>query len=213
MARARFDKLPAEKQEALLAAAADEFAARGYESASLNRIIERAGSSKGSLYYYFDDKADLLRTVVERAQAQTLAEIEWPKLEELTAATYWERLRAAVLATVPQMDEESWHMRIMRAFYRLSEEESARAALAEVVEANRTLTRAFVERGRELGVIRTDLPTELLIEIYMGADQAGDRWMLRHWSTLPEEEKRAMFEARMDLVRDMLDAQHTGWWK
>ena len=69
MARARFQKLSPEKQEAILAAAADEFAERGYGAASLNRIIERAGSSKGSLYYYFDDKADLLRTVVERALA------------------------------------------------------------------------------------------------------------------------------------------------
>ncbi len=213
MARTRFDKLPAEKQEALLAAAADEFAARGYEAASLNRIIERAGISKGSLYYYFDDKADLLRTVVERAQAQTLAEIEYPRLEELTAESYWERLRAAVLATLPQMDEDSWHMRIMRGFYRLSEEEAARPALAEVVESNRALTRAFLERGRELGVIRTDLPTDLLMEIYLGADEAGDRWLLRHWSRLGHAEKRALFEARMDLVRDMLDAEHTGWWK
>ncbi len=213
MARARFGRLPPEKQEAILAAAAHEFAERGYEAASLNRIIERAGSSKGSLYYYFDDKADLLRTVVERALAQTLAEIEYPKLEELTAASYWERLRAAVLATLPQMDEDSWHMRIMRGFYRLSEEAAAREALAEVVEANRALTRAFLERGRELGVIRTDLPTDLLIEIYMGADEAGDRWLLRHWSTLGESEKLALFEARMDLVRDMLDAEHTGWWK
>ncbi len=213
MARARFGRLPPEKQEAILAAAAHEFAERGYEAASLNRIIERAGSSKGSLYYYFDDKADLLRTVVERALAQTLAEIEYPKLEELTAESYWERLRAAVLATLPQMDEDSWHMRIMRGFYRLSEEAAAREALAEVVEANRALTRAFLERGRELGVIRTDLPTDLLIEIYMGADEAGDRWLLRHWSTLGESEKLALFEARMDLVRDMLDAEHTGWWK
>ncbi len=213
MARARFDKLAPEKQEAILAAAADEFAARGYEATSLNRIIERAGSSKGSLYYYFDDKADLLRTVVERALAQTMAEVEMPKLEELTAETFWERLRSAVMAAVPQMDEESWLLRIMRAFHRLSEEEAAREALAEVVEANRALTRAFVERGRQLGVIRMDLPTDLLIELYMGADQAGDRWMLRHWSSLTGEEKREMFEARMDLVRDMLDAQHTGWWR
>ncbi len=213
MARTRFERLPPEKQEALLAAAADEFAARGYEAASLNRIIERVGTSKGSVYYYFEDKADLLRTVMERAVAQTLAEIAWPRLEELTAESYWERLRAAALATLPQMDEDSWHMRIMRGFYRLSEEGAAREALAEVVEANRGLVRAFLERGRELGVIRTDLPTELLIEIYMGADEAGDRWLLRHWSSLGEDEKRALFEARMDLVRDMLDAQHTGWWK
>ncbi len=213
MARARFDKLAPGRQEAILAAAADEFAARGYEAASLNRIIERAGSNKGSLYYYFEDKADLLRTVVERAVAQTLAEIEWPRLEDLTADNFWERLRAVALATLPQLEEDSWHMRIMRSFYRLREDAAARQATSPVLEESRGLVAAVLERGRDLGVVRTDLPLDLLVDIYAAADEAGDRWMLRHWEGMTEAGKRDLFEARLDLVRDMLDAQHTGWWR
>ncbi len=213
MARPRFDKLGPDKQETLLSAAADEFAEHGYRAASLNRIIERAGSSKGSFYYYFDDKADLLRTVLNRAVMQTLEEVAWPKLEELTAETYWERLRAAALATLPQMDEDSWHMRIMRSFYRLREEPEAQATMSGVLEFSRDLVRSILARGRELGVIRTDLPMDLLIDLYMAQDEAGDRWMLRRWGEFSESEKLALFEARLDLVRDMLDAQHVGWWR
>ena len=33
--------------------------AHGFENASLNRIIKKAGISKGAMYYYFDDKMDL----------------------------------------------------------------------------------------------------------------------------------------------------------
>ncbi len=213
MARPRFEKLAPEKQEAILAAAADEFAERGFEAASLNRILERAGSSKGSFYYYFDDKADLLRTVVQRAVAQTLEEIEWPRLEDLTRESFWEKVRAAALASLPQLDEDSWHMRIMRSFYRLRAEPEAREATAHVLETSREMVRSFLERGRELGVIRTDLPTDLLVDLYMAPDEAGDRWMLRHWSALTEAEKLDLFEARLDLVRDMLDAEHVGWWR
>ena len=44
-------------------AALDEFAAHGFHDASLNRIIEAAGISKGSMYYYFDGKEDLFAHV------------------------------------------------------------------------------------------------------------------------------------------------------
>ncbi len=211
MARTRFSRLPPAKQEAILAAAAHEFAERGYEAASLNRILERAASNKGSFYYYFDDKADLLRTAVERAVTRAMAEVEFPAMAELTAETFWPRVRETALASLPQLETDSWYMRLMRAFYRLRDEPAALEATSAVLEESRGLVVAFVERGRELGVVRTDLPPDLLVEIYMAADQAGDRWMMRHWEGFSEAEKREVLEARLDLVRDMLDAEHTRW--
>ena len=67
MALARFEKLDPPRQKAILAAAAQEFGERGFEGASYNRIIELAGISKGAMYYYFADKDDLYRTVLEAA--------------------------------------------------------------------------------------------------------------------------------------------------
>src|SRR5437868_13029147 len=61
----RFHKLPQEKRERLLDIAAQEFATRGFEDASVNRILERAQMSKGAAYYYFEDKVDLFFTVVQ----------------------------------------------------------------------------------------------------------------------------------------------------
>ncbi len=64
MPRPRFDRLDPDKRRRILAVAAEEFAARGVGNASLNRIIDHAGISKGAAYYYFDDKADLFATVI-----------------------------------------------------------------------------------------------------------------------------------------------------
>jgi AcrR family transcriptional regulator len=211
MARARFDRLSPEKQEAILAAAADEFAARGFEGASINRIIERAGSSKGALYYYFEDKADLLATVVRRALDRVLAAVEWPRLEEFTAEDYWDRVRELSLRMLEQVEAETWYMRLMWAFHRLREEPGARAATAGVLDWSREVASSFFGRGRELGVVRTDLPLDLLVEVYLAADEAGDRWLVEHWEELSETEQRRLVEARLDLIRDMLDARHMGW--
>jgi AcrR family transcriptional regulator len=80
MARSRFDNLARDKQEVLLEAAALEFAAHGYQGASINRIIDQSGMSKGSVYYYFEDKADLFSTTFQRSIERIAEEAGWPAL-------------------------------------------------------------------------------------------------------------------------------------
>src|SRR5690606_7275086 len=63
MPRPRFHKLSGDQQQAILGAALEEFASHGFNEASLNRIIDAAGISKGSMYYYFDGKEDLFAHV------------------------------------------------------------------------------------------------------------------------------------------------------
>ena len=69
MAHPRFSRLDPERQQAILDVAAEEFAEHGFDAASYNRIIERAGISKGSAYYYFEGKDDLYATVLETSLA------------------------------------------------------------------------------------------------------------------------------------------------
>lgn len=49
----------------LIEAASREFAARGYDGASLRQICASAGVTTGALYFFFRNKEDLFRTVVE----------------------------------------------------------------------------------------------------------------------------------------------------
>jgi AcrR family transcriptional regulator len=48
----------------VIAAAIEEFSARGYHEASVESIAERAGVTKGAVYYWFRDKADLANDVL-----------------------------------------------------------------------------------------------------------------------------------------------------
>jgi len=204
MPRPRFDKLDPGKREALLAAAANEFAGRGYEAASVNRIASGAGTSKGALYYYFEDKADLFATVLEAAMGRVLAEVSWPPAEELTAENFWAVARQATQRSLPALHRDTWYMRILWSFYRLQEEAGARAASGRVMQHGRELTRSFFRRGQELGVVRTDLPLELLVEMHLAADMAGDRWLVTHWDEFDEAVQAELMVARVNLVQDML---------
>jgi AcrR family transcriptional regulator len=53
-----------EHNDALFAAALAEFAAVGYEQASINIILKKAGMSKGQFYYHFNNKEGLYLALI-----------------------------------------------------------------------------------------------------------------------------------------------------
>jgi len=211
MARNRFDKLEPEKQEAILRAAGEEFAEKGFEGASINRIISRSGMSKGSVYYYFEDKADLFATTLERSIQRIGEEIGWFSLEVLGPDEFWEALMELTHRTVDWARRNEWWIRLGKAFHKLQQEAGAEAASDRLSELGKGWWRSIIQRGQILGVIRTDLPLELIVAIVMGADQGGDRWMMDHWNEFNEEDLRRIVDVRVDLLRDMLDKENEGW--
>jgi AcrR family transcriptional regulator len=66
LALTHFLKLPPEKQETIIQAALDEFVEYGYDMASTNRIVERAGIAKGTLFKYFSSKEELFFYIHDR---------------------------------------------------------------------------------------------------------------------------------------------------
>ena len=59
----RFYKLPEEKKKAIRDAAMEECIRVPFEKVSINKIIQNAGISRGSVYTYFEDKRDLVRYI------------------------------------------------------------------------------------------------------------------------------------------------------
>ena len=63
-------------RERILDAAAELFAEHGYEDVSMRGIAERIEYSPTTLYLYFEDKDELLRTIAERSLFRLLATVE-----------------------------------------------------------------------------------------------------------------------------------------
>jgi AcrR family transcriptional regulator len=211
MARNRFDNLEPEKQEAILRAAGEEFAERGFGAASINRIIRASGMSKGSVYYYFEDKADLFATVVERGAQRVMEEIGWPALEVLGPDEFWDSLLELTHRSVEYMHRDDWWIKIGRTFHGAEREVEGSSAVHRLSDLGKGMWNAIIERGQALGLVRTDLPRDLLVEIARGADQGGDRWMLERWETFSPKDLKRIVDARVDLLRDMLAKENEGW--
>ena len=211
MARNRFDNLGSEKQEAILRAAGEEFAEKGFAGASINRIIRESGMSKGSVYYYFEDKADLFATTVERSTQRLLEEIGWFSLEVLARDEFWDALLELTHRTVAWARRNDWWVKLGRAFHRLQLEPGTELAAGRLIEFGRGWWKSIIQRGQLLDLIRTDLPLDLLVAIVMGADQGGDGWMMDHWEELSEQDVKQIVDARVDILRDMLAKENEGW--
>ena len=70
----------------ILAAAAEEFAAKGISGARIDDIAERARTNKRMLYYYFGSKEDLFREVLRRelsARIERVSRLPGDRVERL----------------------------------------------------------------------------------------------------------------------------------
>ena len=64
--------MPEEKRQLIEKEAIREFAAFGYDKASINRIVDNCQIAKGSFYQYFEDKKDLFLYLVKRVNEKKL---------------------------------------------------------------------------------------------------------------------------------------------
>ena len=204
MARPRFANLDVDTRFRILETAAEEFAARGFEGVSLNQLIDRLEMSKGSFYYYFDDKADLFTTVADLAWAIVLP-VEQLDLEGFNAENYWTTLEALMQEARSRVRANPWLVGFTRLMYDPPEISGVRDAMAEKFNEARQWQAELIRRGQDFGTVRADLPVELLQALLVGADEAGDRWFVNNWDGLEEQEVERLFQEVFAIFRRMLE--------
>ena len=72
----RGEKRRAERRTKIVIAAQRLFATRGYEATSMQQVVEEAGTSIGNCYFYFHNKEELLKAVIEEVNAEIGREID-----------------------------------------------------------------------------------------------------------------------------------------
>jgi AcrR family transcriptional regulator len=72
----RWQRRAEARPQELLEAALAEFVARGYAATRLDEVARRAGVSKGTLYLYYENKAELFKAVVRQSLVANLDEAE-----------------------------------------------------------------------------------------------------------------------------------------
>jgi AcrR family transcriptional regulator len=200
----RFEKLPQEKQERILEAAARVFTAHGYEKASLNLMLEEAGISKGAAYYYFADKADLVATVVQHFWLRSLLGRQ-AALEGLTPDEFWSTIAGLYLHPFEGAEQRLWLLGLSRSVRELPRQVFESGPLKSIAEEAADWMSALVRRGRELGLVREDVPDGLLVELIWAMDGLHDRWLGAHWKEMDQVERKRMTDLFVSFLQKILE--------
>lgn len=84
----RFYNLPAEKKKLIRDAAMEEFIRVPFDKASINKMIQTAGISRGSFYTYFVDKHDVLLWIFEDTAEKTM--VDWENCAKKCNGNLWD---------------------------------------------------------------------------------------------------------------------------
>lgn len=105
--KTRTVKSPDERRSELVAAAQTLFFTKGYESTAVSDIVKAIGVAKGTFYYYFDSKLEILEAIVGEMSEQAVAVMHMTVIDEsLTALEKWQRAFQTTAAWKTDRKEE-----------------------------------------------------------------------------------------------------------
>jgi AcrR family transcriptional regulator len=179
-------------RNALISAAAEVFARRGFEGASLEEIAETAGFTRGAIYKNFRNKEDLFFAVSDRdytARLQSFSERLDQKTEHLDPAA----LASLWRATVADADDLALNMEVR--LYAMRNPE-VRARFAEHQRALRGALARFIDDRVAASGLTLTLPAKTLAGLLDAAS-----WGIVE-STAIADEDADLLEAFFVLILD-----------
>jgi len=157
-----FNKLDEGKKSKILDAAVDEFSRHGFRQASVNRMVERVGIAKGSLFQYFGSKEGLFHVIFNYAVELVRQSLRQVK-KETSSADFFERIKESMLAGIRFIER---HPRVYRIYLKMifQEDFPLRAEFLQQVHLfSAEYLRPAVEAGIARGEIRADTNIEMAV--------------------------------------------------
>jgi AcrR family transcriptional regulator len=198
----RFQRLGQDKRTQLLDIAAKEFADKGFDAASLNDILARAGFGKSSYYYYFEDKEDLYITCVLDAVGRLVPEGGGLPLETLDAGNYWKATKEWAMGLVVASASHPVTMALFREAPAIRRMLGPRARA--VAEEMAIPVVAAIRRGQALGCVRTDLDADQLWALGMAIDETLDEELMVRADPVTADDLRRHARLGFDIWKRLL---------
>lgn len=169
----RPDKM--DKRDAILRAAIDTFAARGFFHAQVADVARAAGVAAGTVYLYFRGKDDLLISIFERTMKEAIAEGR-RSVEALD--DHVERLRAIARCHLDRMGRNRALAVVFQVELRSSTKFMERFSATHLREYL-GIIRDLIADGQAAGVFRRDVNPTLAAKLFFGmVDEMATNWIL-----------------------------------
>jgi AcrR family transcriptional regulator len=186
------EQLDARRRE-ILAGARTCFARHGYEGATVRRLEEETGLSRGAIFHHFRDKESLFFAVAEDDAAAMVATVAEHGLVQVMRDLLD---RAADPTAAPEVT--GWLGTQLEVSRRLRTDAEFAKRWAARSEAIASATRARLARQRDAGVLRTDVGLDALAELL---ELAYDGLVLHLATGRPAEDLGAVLDLVEAAVR------------
>ncbi len=212
--RSTFIKLEDEKQQRILGTAVDEFADHGFKQASVNRIVQKLGIAKGSIFQYFGTKEGLFNFIFNHAVELVRQSLRQVK-QETAEADFFERIEQSLMAGVRFIRK---HPKVYRIYLKMIFQEDfplRTEFLQQVHLFSAEYLKPLVERGVARGELRPELNVDLAVFFL---DALMDRFLQAHCVSFldagaglyqaPEEELEGKAAALIEILRHGMGAHY-----
>src|SRR5947209_4987977 len=174
-ARLHTDPPPGPKRDAILRAAIDVFAERGYFNAQVADVARAAGVAAGTVYLYFRSKDDILVSIFERTMSEALAE---GRVAVADVRDPFERLRRLARLHLARLGRDRQLAIVFQVELRQSTKFMERFS-ATLLRDYLGLIREAVADGQRAGTFRADLKPTAAAKMLFGAlDEMATNWIL-----------------------------------
>lgn len=144
--------LSAVRKNQILDAAMVVFARSGFHDARMDDIVQEAGLSKGTLYWYFKSKEEIITAISQRLFATDIKQVESLLNAEGTVS---ERLQQLIRDRVQGMQEMSDVVAILVEFYAAAlHQDGVRQFIKTYFQNFHDLLVALIQQGIERGEFR-----------------------------------------------------------
>jgi TetR/AcrR family transcriptional regulator, fatty acid metabolism regulator protein len=183
---------PLPKRDAILRAATDVFAERGYFNAQVADVARLAGVAAGTVYLYFRSKDDLLISIFERTMREALAE---GRAAAADVRDPQQRLHRLARLHLARLGRDRNLAVVFQVELRQSTKFMERLS-ATLLRDYLGLIRSAIADGQRDGVFRADVKPTATAKMLFGAlDEMATNWML--------SKRRYSLEAEADHVVDV----------
>ena len=200
----RISKDYGERKKEILDTAQTLFYSNGYEQTSINNIIEKIGISKGTFYYYFNSKEELLDSLAERSAIEIM-EVAKKIVEDdkLDAIQKFNGFFAA--AKTWKVANKDLIIAIIRVMYRDENIIIRHKMLKRNMEMVSPYIRKIVEQGIKEGTFNNPFPEdvgELILGMGYSIWDISSKLLLEAFE---EPEKIELLERKMKLYENAID--------
>jgi len=180
------------KRDAILRAAIDVFAERGYFNAQVADVARAAGVAAGTVYLYFRSKDDLLVSIFERT---VKARLEEGRAEVSDVSDPSERLRRFARLHLGMLGRDRNLAIVFQVELRQSVKFMERFS-STLLQEYLGQIRLAIEDGQKRGQFRRDINATAVAKMFFGAlDEMATNWMLSR--------RRYNLESDADTVVDL----------